>query len=61
MFLPLWILHVLVTVLFVAVLYGWAFKDNGTWDLLLPARILVTLLGYSVYWIIVLVIKVCIR
>ncbi len=59
MFIPIWVLHILVTAIFFVVLFGWALKERCTWDLMLPARGLVTLLGYSIYWIVFLIIKVC--
>ena len=61
MFIPIWILHSIVTLLFLVGLFGWALKDDGAWDILLPARILATLLGYAIYWVIFLAIKVCVH
>jgi hypothetical protein len=59
MFIPIWILHVIVTILFLVTFFGWAFRSYGTWDFMPPIRGLLVLLGYAIYWIVVLVITVC--
>lgn len=58
MFIPIWVLHAIVTIIFLVVLLKWAGSTNGTWDFSPVFKVPMTLLGYAIYWIIVLVIKV---
>jgi hypothetical protein len=57
MFIPIWVLHVVVTIIFLIVLYIWAFESDGNFDFMPIFKVPVTCLGYAIYWIIFLAIS----
>jgi hypothetical protein len=52
MFIPIWLIHVIATLVFIGFLLGWAFRGEGQYDFTPILKIPVCLIGYLVYWLI---------
>jgi hypothetical protein len=57
MFIPIWVLHLVVTIIFVIALL-WSLNSESDYDFSVLFKLPTVCLGYAIYWIIVLVIKV---
>jgi hypothetical protein len=57
MFVPVWVIHVITTLVFVIVLFGWGFKTGSEWDFSFMVKLPLCIIGYLIYWIVVLAVK----
>jgi hypothetical protein len=49
-----WILHIIMTVIFLFVLYFWGLRTNGDYDFSPLYKALLCVIGYAAYWIVFL-------
>lgn len=52
MFIPMWIIHSLVTAVFLLIVGFWGLKTESDWDFSPIFKVPICAIGYLIYWLI---------
>jgi hypothetical protein len=52
MFIPIWLIHTIVTIVFILVLLFWGLRTDSDWDFGFVLKVPLCIIVYLIYWLI---------